>query len=86
VEVGGRQIGGLFFIVREPMALQAEVSGTEKTLSPPLCRVGHAWMTETEYAVLLDNARRRRVHPDRLLAQIAVAVMINGYTDAVLEL
>lgn len=45
-----------------------------KQLSPPICRVAHAWMTEDAYAKLERAAEKRRMHPDALLGKIAARI------------
>jgi hypothetical protein len=55
-------------------------------LSPRRCNVAHAWLTSPVYQQLLLEAQRRgEEHPDRLAAAIVTAVLVNGYTDGVLQ-
>lgn len=61
-----------------------------KQLSPPRCRVAHAWLTAETYDFLQRAADRRRIHVDQLTAAIvnrfveeaAVAAAIDGDNSA----
>lgn len=54
-------------------------------LSPRRNSVAHAWLRSPVYQQLVIAADRRGEHPDHLAAAIINAVLLNGYTDAILD-
>jgi hypothetical protein len=45
-------------------------AGEGKNLSPPRCRVVHAWVTEERYAAIERAANEVRKHPDQIVAEL----------------
>lgn len=52
------------------MSVNATPAGEAKQLSPPRCRVAHAWMTAERYAQLEHEAHRRGTSPDAFAAEL----------------
>jgi N-dimethylarginine dimethylaminohydrolase len=63
----------------------SEQATSVPALSAPRCEVVHAWLTKDVYALLEQEAERRRMHPDALLAMIANDLLLNGLVGALLD-
>ncbi len=51
----------------------------------PRTSVAHCWLTAPVYKQLEVEADRLGKHPDRLVADLVTAVLLHGFTDAVLH-
>jgi len=49
---------------------QAEMTSSEKRLTPAACCVAHAWITTAALEALRREAEHRRMHPDAALATV----------------
>lgn len=52
----------------------AQQNGEGKQLSPPRCRVAHAWISDAVYEQLERAGQRDRKHPDQLVAELVTTV------------
>lgn len=53
--------------------------------SPKRHAVAHAWLTVEQHQALDDEAQRRRMHPDQLLAQVAAIVIDDDWFGTLLD-
>lgn len=67
------------------MSVDALPAGTAKKLSPRRHHVVHAWVTQEIHQLLEREAKRRRVHPDQLVAEIVTVVIGDDMLAAVLD-
>lgn len=64
-----------------------EASSTEKPVNttPRAAAVAHAWLTSSAYQRLLEEAQRRRIHPDALAAQLLERVITEDWWATILD-
>lgn len=53
--------------------------------TPPRTHVAHAWVAKDIYRMLELEASRRRMHPDRLAAELLTIVVGDDLMTAILE-
>lgn len=44
-------------------------------ITPPRCRVAHAWLADDEYALLEQHAKRHRTHADVVAGKLLRALL-----------
>lgn len=64
--------------------MEAASERTDFIPTPPRTHVTHAWLPAFPYAELEAEAQRRRIHPDRLTAQIVEKALLRGLVDEIL--
>lgn len=53
--------------------------------TPARSHVTHAWLSQFVFAELLEEANRRRLHPDVLTARIVEKAICRGLVDEIVD-
>jgi hypothetical protein len=64
--------------------MQVAYSGGDRP-SKERCCVGHVWLSREQYDALCAEAADRRIHPDRLIANVIDVVIADDLFRAVLN-
>lgn len=65
--------------------MSAAAAETTIVPTPRRTHVAHAWLRERPHTLLVEEAERRRMHPDALVAKILEVVLVEDWTATLLD-